>query len=238
MRALLGLRDTIRGTAKLNWTAGKPMSEWMGVTVSGTPQRVTALNLADFGLDGELSGLLGELTGLTTINLNGNALTGMLPSKLGQLTSLTTVSLDGAFEGCAPAALATASGLDICGPPTNWHRVTDESDRPLPAGTYRIGRRDRSSLIFDWPDDAGLVLKDEALVSPPEEGERRPHGSYGIIYMNVEETVRFVIDVNRAGEWPRLFDSAFTHVGTESGYTQAEYNAIFDRIVESMWEQD
>ena len=235
--SLLGLRDTIRGTGTLNWTAGKPMSDWMGVTVSGTPQRVTTLNLADLGLDGVLSGLLGELTGLTTINLNGNALTGMLPSKLGQLTSLTTVSLDGAFEGCAPAALATASGLDICGPPTNWHRVTGP-DRPLPAGTYTIGRRGRSSLIFDWPDDAGLVLKDEVLVSPPEEGERRPHGSYGIIYMNVEETVRFVIDVNRTGEWPRIFDSAFTHVGTESGYTQAEYNAIFDRIVESMWEQD
>ena len=235
--SLLGLRDTIRGTGKLNWTAGKPMSEWMGVTVSGTPQRATALNLADFGLDGELSGLLGNLTGLTTLNLSENALTGMLPSKLTQLTSLTTVSLDGAFEGCAPAALATASGLDMCGPPRDWY-ATDESAGGLPAGTYRIGRRDRSSLIFDWPDDSGLVLKGEALVSPPEEGERRPHGSYGIIYMNAEETVRFVIDVNRADEWPRLFDSAFTHVGTESGYTQAEYNAIFERIVESMWEQD
>ena len=43
------------------------MSEWMGVTVSGTPQRVTGLNLADLGLDGELSGLLGNLTGLTTL---------------------------------------------------------------------------------------------------------------------------------------------------------------------------
>ena len=62
------------------------MSEWMGVTVSGTPQRVTALNLADLGLDGELSGLLGNLTGLTTLDLSGNDLTGMLPSKLALLT--------------------------------------------------------------------------------------------------------------------------------------------------------
>ena len=174
--ALLGLRDTIRGTAKLNWTAGKPMSEWMGVTVSGTPQRVTALNLANLGLDGELSGLLGNLTSLTTLDLSGNPLTGMLPSKLVLLTNLTNVSLDGAFEGCAPAALAIASSLDMCGPPRDWY-ATDESAGGLPAGTYRIGRRARSSLIFDWPDDSGLVLKGEALVSPPEEGERRPHGS-------------------------------------------------------------
>ena len=28
--ALLGLRDTLRGTGKLNWTAGKAISEWIG----------------------------------------------------------------------------------------------------------------------------------------------------------------------------------------------------------------
>ena len=55
-QSLLGLRDTIRGTQPLDWTGSKPMSEWTGVTVSGTPQRVTALDLAGLGLDGELSG--------------------------------------------------------------------------------------------------------------------------------------------------------------------------------------
>ena len=131
--SLLGLRDTLRGTAALNWTAGKPMSDWMGVTVSGTPQRVTALDLAGLGLDGQLSGLLGNLTGLTELRLNGNALTGMLPSKLGQLTSLTTVSLSGtSFTGCAPPVLrqtatndVVASGLDAdCGAPTDLGTVT------------------------------------------------------------------------------------------------------------------
>ena len=124
---LLGLRETIRGTGALNWTAGKPMSEWMGVTVSGTPQRVPALDLSNLGLDGELSGLLGNLTGLTTLNLSGNALTGMLPSKLALLTNLATVSLSGtSFEGCAPPVLRNVAtndlaggGLDDCGEPTD-----------------------------------------------------------------------------------------------------------------------
>ena len=121
--ALLGLRDTIRGAGTLNWTAGKAMSEWMGVAVSGTPQRVTALNLSDLGLDGELSGLVGNLTGLTTLDLGGNALTGMLPSKLALLTNLTSVSLSGtSFTGCAPPVLHNAAtndvattGMDECG---------------------------------------------------------------------------------------------------------------------------
>ena len=143
--ALLGLRDTLRGTGKLNWTAGKPMSEWMGVTVSGTPQRVTALNLADLGLDGELSGLLGNLTGLTTLDLSGNALTGMLPSKLALLTNLTTVSIAGtSFEGCAPAdvlgdvgprATVATTGLDDC---DTARYLTDSWGRGVTrSGTYQ-----------------------------------------------------------------------------------------------------
>ena len=159
--SLLGLRDTIRGTRKLNWTAGKPMSEWMGVTVSGTPQRVTTLNLADLGLDGELSGLLGNLTGLTTLDLSGNALTGMLPAKLALLENLTTVSIVGtSFDGCAPAVLGDAAMSDVtiadCGAATDFW--DDWGDGVVPAGTYEIKRGDSpDALILDWPADSGLM---------------------------------------------------------------------------------
>ena len=113
------------------------MSDWMGVTVSETPQRVTGLNLADLGLDGELSGLLGDLAGrtprspgLTTLDLSGNPLTGMLPSKLALLTNLTNVSIAGTdFEGCAPPVLGdvvlsdvATTGLDDCDPPPDMPR--------------------------------------------------------------------------------------------------------------------
>ena len=161
--SLLGLRETIRGTGRLNWTAGKAMSEWMGVTVSGTPQRVTALDLSDLGLDGELSGLLGNLTGLTTLNLSGNALTGMLPSKLALLTSLTTVSLSGTdFEGCAPPVLGdvvlsdvATTGLDDCDPPPDMPR-----SGVIRSGTYQyVDEFTATTLVLDIPDGVSLVYR-------------------------------------------------------------------------------
>ena len=168
--ALLGLRDTIRGTGKLNWTAGKAMSEWMGVTVSGTPKRVTSLDLADLGLDGELSGLLGKLTGLTTLDISGNALTGMLPSKLARLTSLTTVTLGYAdFSGCAPPVLRAAPtsgvasrGLDDCGAPPSLNGPGSSQDlrSPIAPGTYQVelGGENDVLLIFDIPEGPQLYF--------------------------------------------------------------------------------
>ena len=38
---LLAARDTLAGTATLNWAADTPMSEWDGVSVGGSPERVT-----------------------------------------------------------------------------------------------------------------------------------------------------------------------------------------------------
>ena len=161
--ALLGLRDTLRGRGALNWTAGKPMSNWMGVTVSGMPQRATALNLSGFGLNGELSGLLGNLTGLTDLRLDGNRLTGMLPSKLIRLTSLTTVSLSGtSFTGCAPPALrqvatndVTATGLDDCDPPPDMPR-----SGVIRSGTYQyVDEFTATTLVLDIPDGVSLVYR-------------------------------------------------------------------------------
>ena len=161
--SLLGLRDTLRGTGKLNWTAGKPMTEWMGVTVSGTPQRVTSLNLADLGLDGELSGLLGNLTGLTTLDLSGNPLTGMLPSKLALLTNLTNVSIAGTdFEGCAPPVLGdvvlsdvATTGLGDCDPPPDMPR-----SGVIRSGTYQyVDEFTATTLVLDIPDGVSLVYR-------------------------------------------------------------------------------
>ena len=234
--SLLGLRDTIRGTGKLNWTAGKPMSEWMGVTVSGTPQRVTGLNLADLGLDGELSGLLGNLTGLTTLDLSGNALTGMLPSKLALLTNLTSVSLSGtSFTGCAPAGLGDATTSDVtqddCGAPA---RFGGFGSGVIPAGTFKIEREGKPILILDWPADSGLFYAGSER-GLGVEGQPSRYGGYGYIISNAEETLTFGIDIELAGEWPPQFHSGFTRAGTATGYTRAEFEALWDRIVESMW---
>ena len=162
--SLLGLRDTLRGTAALNWTAGNVMSDWVGVTLSGSPQRVTGLDLADLGLDGELSGLLGNLTGLTTLDLSGNPLTGMLPSKLALLTNLTNVSIAGTdFEGCAPPVLGdvvlsdvATTGLDDCDPPPDMPR-----SGVIRSGTYQYVDEftAATTLVLDIPDGVSLVYR-------------------------------------------------------------------------------
>ncbi len=232
--SLLGLRDTIRGTGRLNWTAAKAMSEWMGVTVSGTPQRVTALDLADLGLDGELSGLLGNLTGLTTLDLSGNPLTGMLPSKLAQLDSLTSVSITGTdFEGCAPPVLRQVATNDVthddCGAPADIETI--EWDGVLAPGTYRLDL-EATSLVFDIPPGEQLIFKGVFLATPDTALAVPRGGDVGIIIRNASQTASIGLDVEFGGEWVRKFAPDFP-----TG-VRADTSEIFDRIVESMWEQD
>ena len=112
---LLALRDVLAGGGtELDWSAGRATADWEGITVAGTPLRVTGLNLANRGLTGELWGWLGNLTELTQLRLNGNALTGTIPSKLSLLTKLSVVKLGGnALHGCAPPTLRRASQHDF-----------------------------------------------------------------------------------------------------------------------------
>ena len=229
--SLLGLRDTIRGTARLNWTAGKAMTDWMGVTVSGTPQRVTALNLADLGLNGELSGLLGNLTGLTTLDLSGNVLTGMLPSKLTLLTSLTTVSISGtSFTGCAPEEfrdVATSDvSLDDCGEPTELHNIY-ESERVLPQGTYRVPYGPwHAPLIFDVP--AGEQMTFDGVWIAAEVAGLGSGGPIGVLLGDASGNASIGLDLMYATEWSRNIFPAFTG-------SREEISELLDRIVESLW---
>ena len=45
--ALLDLKDELRGGGALNWSVERPMAQWDGVGVYGSPQRVTTLILAE-----------------------------------------------------------------------------------------------------------------------------------------------------------------------------------------------
>ena len=91
---LLGLRDALSGTTLLDWAADTPIEDWDGVTVSGSPKRVTELALDESGLNGEVPGGLGQLTALTVLSLSGNSLRGSIPDELGSLSNLTELSID------------------------------------------------------------------------------------------------------------------------------------------------
>ena len=120
--ALLQARDALAGPGRLNWDGTRALSDWTGVTVGGTPQRVVGLRLDALGLTGPVPAALGELTHLTVLDLRGNALTGEVPGALGALTRLTELRLSGTrLTGCLPAALAgvattdaAAQGLAAC----------------------------------------------------------------------------------------------------------------------------
>ena len=80
--ALLPTKDTLRGTAALNWNKGHPIDLWDGVTVEGTPRRVTKLELPSTSLTGSIPAGLAKLTGLEELRLSGNSLTGCIPPAL------------------------------------------------------------------------------------------------------------------------------------------------------------
>ena len=54
---LLAVKDTLRGTATLNWSVDTAIASWDGVSVSGTPRRVRGLNLSGEGLNGSIPGV-------------------------------------------------------------------------------------------------------------------------------------------------------------------------------------
>ena len=90
---LLAARDTLAGTAALNWVADTPITEWDGVILGGTQQRVTRLDLNRRELTGEIPTEFGNLTNLTKLLLNSNQLTGEIPDELGSLVNLQVLFL-------------------------------------------------------------------------------------------------------------------------------------------------
>ena len=104
---LLRSRDTLSGSATLNWDEDVAMSEWEGVTLSGTPQRVTKLDLQDKGLDGEIAEPLSGVSELRLLNLHGNSLSGTIPADLGDLANLRRLYLhDNELSGEIPSELS------------------------------------------------------------------------------------------------------------------------------------
>ena len=103
---LLAARDTLRGTATtLNWSADTAIADWYGITLSGSPGRVTRLHLdgrnsrTSLGerivLNGTIPAVLGDLARVVHLVLSSHELTGPIPPELGNLAELDNLSLQG-----------------------------------------------------------------------------------------------------------------------------------------------
>ena len=111
---LLALRDVFDAQPPLDWSVSTPTADWEGVTVSGSPARVTGLDLANRNLRGEVWGYLGDLVELRELRLDGNALTGVTPTKLQLLKQLTLIRLGGnELGGCAAPGLWSVKVHDL-----------------------------------------------------------------------------------------------------------------------------
>ena len=90
---LLEVRETLAGTATLNWSASTPIANWDGIRTGFTPTRVTSISLFRKGLSGTIPPELGSLTGLLSVNLENNRLTGPIPSELARLAQMYDLRL-------------------------------------------------------------------------------------------------------------------------------------------------
>ena len=162
---LLELKDTLRGTAALNWIASSTITAWEGVSLNASSTRVAELELDDEGLDGTIPPTLGELSALVTLDLSDNELTGAIPAELGRLSNLEVLRLSGnSLTGCIPLALISVATNDLsplnlllnslnllyCRPPapenltagTPAETSVPLSWHPVPnAGTYQVEYR-------------------------------------------------------------------------------------------------
>ena len=139
---LLAVKDTLRGSASLNWSKTIPINRWDGVTVSNS--RVTQLDLSDNQLTGSIPEELGNLSQLEWLSLRENQLTGRIPP---ELDSIDTLYLYGNESlGCLPNTFPVnredmisnqEEGMSFCDAETPT-AIPMESNA-ISSGTYIVG---------------------------------------------------------------------------------------------------
>ena len=166
---LLKAKDTLAGTATLDWSLDTAITGWEGVTVAGSPRRVTKVLLSDESLSGTIPPELGDLSELTHLDLSSNALTGEIPRELGRLSNLQEIRLSGnSLTGCIPISLKSVPTNDLsslnlldCPPAPEGLTVGTSGETSVPlswtavsnVSKYRVEYRLRSTRY--WVEDAG-----------------------------------------------------------------------------------
>lgn len=179
--ALLESRAILAGTAALNWSVDAPLAAWDGVTVSGSPPRVTALELSGRGLTGSIPPRLANLTALTRLHLKDNPLTGCVPNALWSVAERDLGYL----------------GLTSCVRPSRmpgW--------QPVGAGTWCLsdhGRFDSGpSLVIDVGPGREIRWASTIYATPIPDDEGRVTGSLLFQLVDVETGYEFAYDAYTA----------------------------------------
>ncbi len=164
-QALISMREALLGERRslANWGSGTPIDQWIGVTVAGTPPRVTAINLSGYSLRGTVPPRLGDLTFLRTLDLSSNGFAGPIPRELGQLLALTRLKLSiNRLTGSIPPQLARASNLTYLDLGRN--QLTGPIPSELGQLTYLTELElDRNALTGSIPSALGRLTRLESL---------------------------------------------------------------------------
>ncbi len=141
---LQAAKDTLRGTAALNWSVDTAIASWDGVSVSGTPGRVRGLDLSDEGLNGAIPEELSDLYELTELDLSSNSLMGNIPVELGWLYNLEEVRLSGnTLAACLPVELEDAATNDLAS-------LNLLYCQPPPPDNVMLGTPGETSVVVSW----------------------------------------------------------------------------------------
>ena len=170
--ALLASKDTLRGTATLAWNLETAITGWEGVTVAGTPSRVTKLLLPNESLGGTIPSDLGDLVELTHLNLSSNSLTGEIPSDLGELLNLQEIRLSGnSLTGCIPVALEDVptndfSSLNLlyCSPPApEGLTAGTAAESSMPLSWTAVSNTSKYRVEFRLSSSGDWLLDDDTI---------------------------------------------------------------------------
>ena len=112
--ALLTAKRAFVSEEPLKWEPGRPITEWEGVTIGGTPKRVQGLDLGGRGLAGSIPPKLSDLSALRELSLASNRLFGSIPPELGDLRALRSLRLGGnLLTDPIPAELGALASLEV-----------------------------------------------------------------------------------------------------------------------------
>ena len=179
--ALLEGKAMLAGTAALNWSVDAPLASWDGITVSGSPPRVTALELSGRGLTGSIPPQLANLTALTRLHLKDNPLTGCVPNALWSVAERDLTYL----------------GLTSCVRPS---RMPNE---PVGAGTWCLSDNGRfafgPTLVIDVEPGREIRWASTIYAQPPED-EGSFTGTLWFMLVDVETGHEFAYDAYTAAE--------------------------------------
>ncbi len=109
--ALYHATDGPNWSIDYNWGEDCDVCQWYGITCNGAGQ-ITAIDLANNRLNGQLPIQIGDFSSLLHLNLERNTLSGNPPLEIGNLTNLQTLDLSSNdFTGPIPIGISSLNNL-------------------------------------------------------------------------------------------------------------------------------